>query len=106
MDKYRHSQQLLERLETVMREERLWEEQAPEPQALASTQPFAIDTLTCCQWLQWVFIPRMKQLVELNAPLPAQFEISPYVEEAMKEQPGSGAVLSVTREFDHLFRVK
>lgn len=106
MDKYRQSQQLLELLESVMREEGLWEVKSPDPQALASTQPFAIDSLSCGQWLQWIFIPRMKQLVAMHAPLPAQFEISPYVEEAMKEQPGCGAVLSVTREFDLLFRAK
>lgn len=106
MDKYRHSQRLLDKLETVMREAQLWETESPDPAALASTEPFAIDTLTCSQWLQWIFIPRMKQLVALNAPLPTQFEISPYVEEAMKAQLGSMAVLSVTREFDHLLRAK
>lgn len=106
MDKYHHSQQLLDRLETVMREAGLWESESPEPAALASCEPFAIDTLTCSQWLQWIFIPRMKPLVMLRSPLPTQFEISPYVEEAMKAQTGCSAVLAVTREFDQLFRVK
>lgn len=106
MDKYHHTQQLLDRLETVMREADIWEGESPDPSALSSSEPFAIDTLSCSQWLQWIFIPRMKQLVALNAPLPVHFEISPYVEEAMKNQPDNSAILSVTRGFDHLFRAK
>ncbi|MGF1732964.1 YqcC family protein [Photobacterium kasasachensis] len=106
MDRYHQTQQLLERLESVMREAGGWESNSPDAAALASTEPFAIDTLSCSQWLQWIFIPRMKQLVAQNAALPTQFEISPYVEEAMKDQQGSMAVLTVTRELDHLFRAK
>ena len=106
MDRYHQTQQLLERLESVMREAGIWESQSPGAAALASTEPFAIDTLSCNQWLQWIFIPRMKKLVAQKAALPAQFEISPYVEEAMKDQQGSMAVLAVTRELDHLFRAE
>lgn len=106
MDRYHQTQLLLDRLETVMREADIWESTSPDAAALASSEPFAIDTLTCSQWLQWIFIPRMKLLVTLKATLPTQFEISPYVEEAMKAQPGCSAVLAVTREFDQLFRVK
>ncbi|MGF1715667.1 YqcC family protein [Photobacterium chitinilyticum] len=106
MDKYHHTQQLLDRLETVMREADIWEGESPDPSALASSEPFAIDTLSCSQWLQWIFIPQMKQLVALNAPLPIHFEISSYVEEAMKGQSDNTAVYRVTRNFDHLFRAK
>ncbi|WP_299020358.1 YqcC family protein [uncultured Photobacterium sp.] len=106
MDKYHQTQQLLERLESVMREAGIWETKSPASAALASVEPFAVDTLTCSQWFQWIFIPRMTQLVVMQAPLPTQFEISPYAEEAMKDQPGFAVVLGVTREFDDLFRAK
>lgn len=106
MDKYHQTQQLLEQLEAIMREACLWENTSPEPAALASTEPFAVDTMTCAQWLQWIFIPRMTQLVLMQAPLPAQFAISPYVEEAMKELPGRASVLAVTLKLDDLFRAE
>jgi len=106
MDKYRHSQLLLERLQIVMQQHGLWETQPPSDAALASVEPFAIDTLSCSQWLQWIFMPKMHYLVGQNQPLPSQFDLAPYVEEAMKGQHGAEAVLAVIREFDNLMKVK
>ncbi|PSW01686.1 YqcC family protein [Photobacterium lipolyticum] len=106
MDKNRHSQLLLEKLKVVMHETGLWESVAPSQASLASTEPFAVDTLTCNQWLQWIFIPKMTQLVTMQQPLPAHFELSPYVEEAMKHNKGVGAIIRVTRELDNLFKAQ
>ena len=106
MDKYRHSQLLLEKLEVVMHEAGLWESVAPSQASLASTEPFAVDTLTCSQWLQWIFIPKMTQLVTMQLPLPAHLELSPYVEEAMKHDKGVDTILRVTRELDNLFKAQ
>lgn len=47
-----------------------WEDVPPAEQALASQQPFCVDTLELHQWLQWIFLPRMKHLVEADLPLP------------------------------------
>lgn len=41
-----------------------WETQEPTARALASRQPFCVDSLRFEQWLQWVFLPRMKQMLE------------------------------------------
>jgi uncharacterized protein YqcC (DUF446 family) len=56
--------------------------------------------------LQWVFIPRMTQLIALKQPLPQHFELSPYVEEAMKHDSGINIILGVTRELDNLFKAQ
>ncbi|PSW12607.1 YqcC family protein [Photobacterium sanctipauli] len=105
MDKSRHCQLLLEKLTEVMQANALWEATPPPPSALQSTQPFAIDCLSCEQWLQWVLIPRLSYLIQVAQPLPQAFEISPYVEEAMKYAKGQQAVLTVTRELDQLFKI-
>lgn len=65
-------------IEAAMRNLQLWQEQAPSPEALASTQPFAVDTLTFTQWLQFLFIPRLRQLAESGGPLPGQLRYCPY----------------------------
>lgn len=104
MDKYHHSQRLLEELELVLRQHSHWQLTPPDEPLLTSTEPFAIDTLDCHQWLQWIFIPKFGQLIALQLPLPAQFEISPYIEEAMKEKVGVNDILSVTRQLDLLFK--
>ncbi|WP_428820657.1 YqcC family protein [Microbulbifer sp. MCCC 1A16149] len=72
---------LLLELEAEMRAVELWDAEPPSEEALASTQPFCVDTLTLPQWLQFVFLPRMSQLVELEQPLPGKCGIAPMAEE-------------------------
>ena len=35
------------------------------------------------EWLQWVLIPRMRQLLESGMPLPQNFAVAPYYEMAL-----------------------
>ncbi|MBE2894166.1 YqcC family protein [Spirabiliibacterium falconis] len=75
----------LNRLTDGLKTLNLWQTLSPPPEKLASQEPFAIDTLEPHEWLQWIFIPRMRALIEAQAELPRGFAISPYIEEAMKE---------------------
>lgn len=72
---------LLLDIELELRRLELWQSEPPNEEALASTQPFAIDTLTLPQWLQFIFLPTMHTLIEAQAPLPAQCGIAPMAEE-------------------------
>ncbi|WP_397449855.1 YqcC family protein [Pseudomonas sp. NA-150] len=47
-----------------------WSDSPPSEQALASHEPFCVDTLEFEQWLQWIFLPRMKAILEQDLPLP------------------------------------
>ncbi|RMO75178.1 YqcC family protein [Pseudomonas syringae group genomosp. 3] len=47
-----------------------WDATPPSEQALASQEPFSVDTLEFAQWLQWIFLPRMKIILENDLPLP------------------------------------
>jgi uncharacterized protein YqcC (DUF446 family) len=48
-----------------------WTSEAPPAEALSSREPFCVDTLPFEQWLQWIFLPRMKQIIEQGEALPA-----------------------------------
>ena len=50
----------LQQLEDELRGQSLWSAVAPSPEAMASTMPFMYDTLKLQQWLQWVFLPRLR----------------------------------------------
>jgi len=45
-------------LEAELRQLNLWAADPPTPEALASEQPFAVDTLALEQWLQFIFFTR------------------------------------------------
>jgi uncharacterized protein YqcC (DUF446 family) len=58
-----------------------WESQPPSPDAMRSTMPFHADTLAFNQWVQFVFLPRMHELIEQRLPLPGACGIAPMLEE-------------------------
>ncbi|ABD81640.1 YqcC family protein [Saccharophagus degradans] len=70
---------LLMDLEMHLRSASLWQAQLPSQAALASTQPFCVDTLEFQQWLQFVFIPRLRVLAETGQPLPLLCNVAPMV---------------------------
>ena len=72
-------------------------------EALASQQPFCVDTLDFEAWLQWLFLPRMKQLLEMAGPLPAASGIRPMAEERYRGRESEvQALLVALGEFDRL----
>ncbi|WP_323815540.1 YqcC family protein [Cellvibrio sp. NN19] len=73
--------EILMDIEKELRELRLWDADMISAEALASEQPFAVDTMTFPQWLQFVFLPRMYFLIEQKMPLPGNCGISPMAEE-------------------------
>lgn len=68
-------------IEKELREMRLWESESPSDEALASTQPFAIDTLNFPQWLQFIFLPRLYSMTEQRIALPTVSGVKPMAEE-------------------------
>jgi len=92
---------LLLELERELRAQGLWAEEPPAPEHLASTTPFAADSLPIEEWLQWIFIPRIKELIESGAALPATCNISDYAEEAWKQAlSDTDALMRILRVID------
>jgi len=85
-DTYIAVAEILLDIECELRRARLWQEHSPTPEALASDQPFALDTLEFHQWLQFILLPRMHELVQQRLPLPAACTISPMAEEVYQQQ--------------------
>ena len=73
--------ELLQSLEHEMRVQGRWDERPPPPEALTSTEPFAVDTLSFDQWLQWILLPRLDDLLRRQLPLPTDCAIRPMAEE-------------------------
>ncbi len=74
-------------IEAQLRQLDLWDRIPPSSDALASTQPFCVDTLTLPQWLQFIFLPRIYQMLEEEQALPERCGIAPMAEEFFR---GSG----------------
>jgi len=94
---------LLTALEREMRAQDRWDTLAPSAQALQSTQPFAFDTLEFDQWLQWVFLPKLQQLLAMQLPLPRSCAVSPMAEEVYgADHPAGQRLVAIIAQIDAL----
>lgn len=98
---------LLTELEDALKQHALWQEIAPEPDQLNSKLPFAIDSLSFAQWLQFVFLPRIYQQVSAEGALPAM-NVAPAADIYLQEQAphAQRTLVSIIVQLDRLSQEK
>lgn len=90
-------------IECELRQLGWWSVVEPTAQALASDQPFAVDYMDFEQWLQWLFLPRMQQILECGGALPSTCGIQPMAEMVLVDRASQArALLALLGEFDRL----
>ena len=90
-------------VEGTLRSHGRWDTDQPAVSALKSAQPFCMDTLNFEQWIQWIFLPRMKTILEDSKPLPARSGILVYAESYLrKNDPPTSSLLTLIKRFDDL----
>lgn len=90
-------------IERELRVMGVWSVTVPDAQALASCEPFCVDTLAFDQWLQWIFLPRMKAVLEAGDALPAMSGILAMAEMVYGGREGHTAgLLAALARFDRL----
>ncbi|MEP4146855.1 MAG: YqcC family protein [Halioglobus sp.] len=78
-------------IEAQLRQLGMWDKIPPSSQALLSTEPFCVDTLTLPQWLQFIFIPTIYKMLEEQEALPERCGIAPMAEEFFR---GTGLAIA------------
>jgi uncharacterized protein YqcC (DUF446 family) len=96
--------EVVDDLEAELRRIRLWELEPPSEALLASTKPFCIDTLELSQWLQWLLIPRMRNIFAGYGDLPTQSAIYPLAEDCFEHLEDPSRLLMLIERFDRLIR--
>lgn len=98
--------QIADQLLLIERELRalgMWKEVPPSDEALSSREPFCVDTLDFDQWLQWIFLPRMKAILERDLPLPSASGILAMAEMSWQDRPqASQGLRAALQQFDEL----
>ena len=91
---------LLIDIEFELRRADLWSADTPSSEALASVEPFCVDTLDFQQWLQFILLPRMNSLIATQAPLPDKCDITGMAETVWPTNARAKPVIEVLRRFD------
>ena len=95
--------ELLLEIETELRLFDRWSFEPPPSQAFASESPFCCDTLEAVEWLQFVFIPKMKLIIDTQSELPASSGIAPYFEESMQsDELNKNTLLALLLQVDKI----
>lgn len=90
-------------IERELRVQGWWDEVPPSTEALSSVEPFSVDTLDFHQWLQWIFLTRMKLILEQDLPLPNASGILEMAEMVYADRPlESVGLRTALKNFDQL----
>jgi uncharacterized protein YqcC (DUF446 family) len=98
---------LMQELEAEMRLQQLWSAMPPSAEALSSVMPFMYDTLKAHEWLQWIFIPRTRALIDARGRLPGNCHIHALAEHefAARTDVDSRRLLMLVLEIDNLMNL-
>jgi len=103
MEIYRHLSGLLVDIESDLRNIDQWSDQRPTDEAFNSDQPFFVDTMDFPQWLQFVFIARIKIVIKAKSALPDNCGVAPMAEEYFRALPiNSNALARNLKKLDDL----
>lgn len=96
------TQSLLDLLARLMAEANMWSTTPPSAAAMASSAPFACDSMPFEHWLQFIFIAKMQALLVGQQPLPNNIALTPMAEQMFAGRDNSQPVINCLEQIDAL----
>ena len=100
MDYYRQAASYADRIERELRDMNAWQSEPLPDEAYESETAFFADTMTLYQWLQFVLLPRVREIIELRGEFPGESSVGAY---AIRELDGcdeAAALVAALCQFD------
>lgn len=89
-------------IEGEMRRAGYWQNEPLRPEQMEFTQAFAMDTMSFAQWLQFVFLPRVREAAAANQ-FPSSSDVGAIAVREFDGAPNAGRLTALLCEFDALF---
>ncbi|RAR62140.1 MULTISPECIES: YqcC family protein [Halomonadaceae] len=106
MSVHQQLDEAVRRLEATLKASDLWRVEEPSTEAMASQQPFCVDSMSLPQWLRFVFIARLDAMIAAQAALPASCNVAPAADVYLKqEQARAGDRLLVVKAIEEVDQV-
>jgi uncharacterized protein YqcC (DUF446 family) len=90
-------------IEAEMRRIRMWQTEPLRPEQLKFSKAFAMDTMSFSQWLQFIFLPRVREAIAHNK-FPSSSSVSAQAVREFDTVPDTDHLVSLLSDFDALFR--
>jgi uncharacterized protein YqcC (DUF446 family) len=100
------AQRVVEKLDAIeheMRSRGVWQVEPLPQERYEFRLAFAMDTMAFIQWLQFVFIVRVRSLIEAGGPFPSSSQVGIQARREFDGQPEAATLVTLLSEFDALF---
>lgn len=89
-------------IEAELRRVGYWQNQPLHPEQMEFKQAFAMDTMTYMQWLQFIFLPRVREAAASNQ-FPSSSSVGAQAVREFDGAPDADGLITLLSEFDALF---
>ncbi len=90
-------------IEAEMKVIGLWSADPLPKEAYDFQKAFAMDTMAFSQWLQFVFVPRVREILEAHGEFPGRSMVGTQAMREFDGFPEASRLVSLLAEFDALF---
>ena len=100
-DPYARANQYMQELEAAMRADGMWPS-TPPPKPLVVKGAFGCENMAFTQWLAWVLIPRVREIVADKGRFPAGSAVAAYAVRELDGVSEAGEVIKILIAFDKM----
>ena len=98
--KHDEAQRRIDAIEMEMRNLSCWTDDPPPPEKMDFESAFAMDRMAFTQWLNWIFVPRVREIIAQRDSFPASSSVAAQAAREFDGWPESGQLLRLLSEFD------
>jgi uncharacterized protein YqcC (DUF446 family) len=95
----------IDELEAEMKKIGWWREGPPPPEAFDFHKAFAMDTMAFSQWLQFIFVPRVNQIIESGEQFPTHSSVGAQAVREFDGEPDADRLCTLLSQFDRLIEL-
>ena len=100
---YERAGQALTAIEAELQRLGRWSAEPPTPEQLTNMGPFGMQTMAFEQWLQWVLVPRVQEIITTKGAFPTSSQVSVFATREYDGDPDAAHLVDLLRYFDDLF---
>jgi uncharacterized protein YqcC (DUF446 family) len=93
---------LADRIEAEMRSLGAWSTDRPRQETIDNGGAFGMNTMAFTQWLQWVLVPRLREVADGSFPVPPSSEVAAQAVREFDGWGGASDLEGLLRELDDL----
>ena len=104
MPDYQTVAKAIDRVEAELKRIGWWRKDPLPPESYQFTRAFAMDTMPFACWLQFILIPRVRDIIETGGEFPASSMVAAQGVREFDGMDEANGLLSALSDFDALFR--